>query len=108
MILTEQILNQGKSNNGGWNAKQMECLNSYPLVKGWKRRLIGKDFPEEVINNFISLKNDHIKFVQEEIYLESEVIGILKLYEKTRDVYFDQDSPIEKNIENWFEGYKNK
>lgn len=58
MIFTEEILEQGKSINGGWNTEQLTCLGE-TFLKGWRRRLLGRDYPEETIKNFIDLKNSH-------------------------------------------------
>ena len=63
MILTNEILEQGKSINGGWSGKQWRLLGitNHYKIKGWKNRIIGKHFSEETINKFIDLKDKHIK-----------------------------------------------
>lgn len=41
-ILTAAMLNDARSDNGGWNLFQTELIGiSWPLVKGWKFRAIG-------------------------------------------------------------------
>jgi predicted DNA-binding transcriptional regulator len=64
MILTEKVFELGRSDRNGFNNAQMLVfgLTKADLkVKGWKRTIIGKDFPEETINKFIELRNNHIK-----------------------------------------------
>ena len=62
MILTNEILEQGKSHRGGWSGKQWRLIGiTTNKCKGWKRRLIGKEFPDEVIKEFLSLKDSHLK-----------------------------------------------
>lgn len=106
MILTEAILNKGKSSNNGWNLQQLECFGCVPLRTGWRRRIIGQDFPEETINKFLQLRNVHLKVKQERLFLESEVIDILKVYEQTRESYICKNS--EPAIEDWFNDYTKK
>lgn len=59
MTITRDIINQGKSSNGGWSHAQV-ALFGETLTRGWIGRLIGKDVPEEKINMFIHLKNKHL------------------------------------------------
>lgn len=61
VTLTHETLQQGMSRNGGWSGKQLRLLGmgSNP-TKGWKRRLTGKQYPEEVIREFINLKDTHL------------------------------------------------
>lgn len=62
MILTKEILEQGKSVNGSWSAKQLKCFNVlYPFPKGWEYDIVGKDFPVLAIEKFLSLTNAHLK-----------------------------------------------
>jgi len=66
MILTNSILNQGKSKNGAWNKKQLLLLRveideSFNLRKGWKARILGNNYPESTIKRFIELKNTHLE-----------------------------------------------
>ena len=61
MILTNDIFNLGKSSNNGWNGKQMKLLGIFKLYSGWRKDLIGKDFNENTIQEFISLKDFHFK-----------------------------------------------
>lgn len=60
MILTNEIFEKGKSINNGWNMEQMSLLGIKTLTKGWKKVIIGKDFPEETIKRFLELKDNHL------------------------------------------------
>lgn len=61
MILTQELFNKGKSSNNGWNNEQLKCLGLTKTFKGWKNTIIGKDFPEEKLKEFIDLKDLHFK-----------------------------------------------
>jgi len=70
MVITEDILEQGLSSNGGWSNKQLKALGlpkqyfkrDGGLLKGWRRFLVGLDVPEEYIVRFLELKNAHLSF----------------------------------------------
>ena len=60
-------MNQGKSSNGGYSQKQLSALglidpdkNQWPK-KGWAIRLLGTNIPDEDIQQFLSLKDKHLK-----------------------------------------------
>ena len=64
MILTTDIIDQGRSKRGGWSALQFRALGLTKQdmrVKGWKDKVLGIDMPEESINRFLSLKDQHLK-----------------------------------------------
>ena len=61
MIITEQILLQGLSRNGGYSSRQVRLLGTHiKKNKGWKRILIGTSVPDENVKRFISLRNAHL------------------------------------------------
>ena len=60
MIITNQIIEQGRSSRGGWSHDQFRCLGEFEFKKGWKKELIGKDIPEEKIKCFLELKDKHL------------------------------------------------
>lgn len=60
MIITNSIINQGASINGGWSLKQIKLLGAKRFKKGWKYKVIGKDIPKSRINEFLELKNKHL------------------------------------------------
>lgn len=61
MILTKEILERGKSSNGGWNRKQLNVFGIPDFKEKWKRKIIGKDFSESVIKEFLSFHDAHLK-----------------------------------------------
>ena len=61
-IITEELIELGKSDRGGWSYKQFELLGlSYPPRSGWKTEITGKEISEETALLFVSLKNKHFK-----------------------------------------------
>ena len=59
--LTNEIIEAGKSLNGGWSRAQFLCLGvAWPPRRGWKRVLIGRKFHEVVIDTFLSLRDVHL------------------------------------------------
>jgi hypothetical protein len=58
---TNELLEKGKSRNGGWSRKQLKLIGiKYPLKKGWKRKVIGKLFDASTIEQFLALKDFHL------------------------------------------------
>jgi hypothetical protein len=60
MLITETILYNGMSRNGGWSLKQLKLLGVDDLVKGWKRRIIGTHVSQSNIERFLALKDAHL------------------------------------------------
>ena len=61
MILTKEILDAGKSSLGGYTNKQLALIGlKLQLPAGWKREVIGKEFTEEALKEFITLKDAHL------------------------------------------------
>lgn len=63
MILTHELIEQGKSRIGGWSRDQLELLGvEWPPVAGWKDRLAcsGRDVADEVVAEFLDLKDRHL------------------------------------------------
>lgn len=74
MIVTrdnlEELLNLGISNRGAWNRAQLEAIlpeneftgyGTWSVQKGWKLRLIGTELTQAQIDEFLRLKNTHIR-----------------------------------------------
>ena len=61
--LTKHHLLQAKSDNNGWSNAQWETLgvNVFDKKKGWIQRLLGNEFDKNQIDQFIALKNMHLK-----------------------------------------------
>lgn len=60
MIVTNEILEKGKSNNNGWSLAQLRLFRVYEMKNGWKSLIIGKDFPEDTVNEFYEIRNAHL------------------------------------------------
>lgn len=117
MILTDEILNKGKSSNNGWNLLQLECFGCVPLRKGWRERIIGKDFPESKINKFLELKDVHFKkalknneYIPRDVekkingfvvYNQQQLVNILYEYEKDRQMYLHNFPTQQEALEYW-------
>jgi len=62
MIITQQILNNGLSDNGAFNGAQLRELGIDTRYNtGWKKSLLGREYPDYVIERFLALKNVHLK-----------------------------------------------
>ena len=62
MILTNELFEKGMSSNGAWSGKQLALFGvTIKLNKGWKKTIIGQDWPKETIKEFINLKDKHLK-----------------------------------------------
>lgn len=58
MVMTDEMLNQGMSENGGWNLDQLFALGlGWRPQKGWRKRLIGTEIPEDKFALFLSLRS---------------------------------------------------
>jgi len=53
--LTEKIFQSGASEKGGWSVAQLACFGER-FEKGWRERIIGKEFSKERVNKFLSLR----------------------------------------------------
>lgn len=60
MIITDEIIEKGKSINGGWNKKQLEVIGVTSMTKGWKKRIIGKHISSERVAEYLRLKDSHL------------------------------------------------
>lgn len=61
MLMTKEILNAGKSSLGGYTNKQLGLIGlKLPVVDTWKKDVVGLDFPEEALKEFVALKDAHL------------------------------------------------
>jgi len=67
VILTEHIIERAKSSTGGWSRAQLMLLGVkseadgvFKIEKDWKRKVLGKAYPAEIIQKFIQLKDQHL------------------------------------------------
>ena len=62
MRITESLLEQGKSDRGGWNAKQLAWIGvDWPVHHGWQRKALGKEITENDARMFLSLRGETIR-----------------------------------------------
>ena len=61
-IITNKLIESGKSINGGWSREQLKLLGiSWPPPIGWKESVISKSILKIDADKYISLKDKHIK-----------------------------------------------
>jgi hypothetical protein len=60
MIMTDKLLLDGMSSNGGWSDKQITLLGVWK-TKGWRSRLLGSEVSEDRYQKFLNLKSEHLK-----------------------------------------------
>lgn len=59
--ITREILELAKSDLGGYSDKQFALVGIYrPIPKGWRKKVVGQEFPDESVTEFITLKNAHL------------------------------------------------
>ena len=57
VVITEALIESGKSSRGGWTREQLHLLGSaWPPKKGWKALFIGGTVPDHVAERFVALK----------------------------------------------------
>ena len=57
VIVTNEMIEAGKSEIGGWNRRQVEAIGiKWPLTQGWKFRIIGTTVERSKVAEFLSLK----------------------------------------------------
>lgn len=57
MRITEQLLEAGKSDRGGWTAEQLRYLGlEWPVKHGWQNRVIGRVIASADAERFIALR----------------------------------------------------
>jgi hypothetical protein len=62
MKITEELILNGMSENGGWSKRQLETLGvEWPPITGWKDRVIGNEIESDKAGLFLSLKSTHCK-----------------------------------------------
>ncbi len=60
MVVTEELLERGKSIRGGWSREQFHVLGiDFPPSKGWKKSILGEYISEIDANFFVELKDAH-------------------------------------------------
>jgi len=68
IILTDHIIEKAKSSSGGWSRQQLkligvstgEEIGIFKPAKNWQQTVIGKEYPNDVIQKFVQLKDQHL------------------------------------------------
>ena len=60
IVITSETLEKGLSKNGGYSLKQLNLFGVKKFSKGWKKDLIGRSFPRDLVHQFIDLKDRHL------------------------------------------------
>jgi len=61
MILTKEHLLAARSDLNGYSDKQFALIGiARPIPKGWRKKVVGKEYPDEVVAEFVALKNAHL------------------------------------------------
>lgn len=57
VMVTETLIEEGKSDAGGWNEAQFEILGvCWPPSPGWKTRVVGSQLTEDEAIEFVNLR----------------------------------------------------
>ena len=57
MIITKEFINQGKNRCAGITSVQIKLLGaSYPVMKGWEKKILGKEISTEDAEMYLSFK----------------------------------------------------
>lgn len=63
MQITEELLAEGRSGPGGWSKAQVTILGvEWPLRKGWKARIMGREISEADAARFLRLRIERSSF----------------------------------------------
>lgn len=65
ITITEEILNQGRSSKGMWSKKQLLLFGIKSFNVSLKATVLGKEFPTEIVEQFINLKDKHLPSKEE-------------------------------------------
>ncbi len=56
MIVTNEFIDRGRNGPGGWKREQLAIIGiSWPPLKGWKKRAIGREITERDAGRFLQL-----------------------------------------------------
>ncbi len=60
--LSHELIESGQSDHGGWSQEQLALLGvEWPPLKGWKKRIVGREVQAGNVLKFLKLKNAHLK-----------------------------------------------
>lgn len=62
MIVDYDFLMKHRASGQGWTKAQVKAFGlNYPLYKGWMFEIVGKDWPDEVVQKFLDGKTTFTK-----------------------------------------------
>ena len=65
VVITDELLESGRSKNGGWSKSQIRALGVRFPASGawphkWRRGLLGQRVPKTSVEQFLALRNEHL------------------------------------------------
>lgn len=120
MILTNELLEAGKSDNGGWNTTQLRILGFNGFEYKWRRRATGMAITQEQYDQFLAVRNAHlvhgdtkpVSFCENDAWaLEKRQELLIKKNAAETHVdrllkeslfTYEREQPIEVNGKKWF------
>jgi hypothetical protein len=62
VTITKEFIEAGMCESGGWSREQLRLIGvSWPLVRGWKDRAVGREISHSDAEIFLALKCAHRK-----------------------------------------------
>lgn len=101
VYLNERMLNRGKSVRNGWNKKQIELFGVNMSVRGWKKKILNKWYPQEVYDDFLKLKNYHFKKKDIDISKLKSYKTIIKNPKQTKNKFKKTSKKRQYNDDRW-------
>jgi hypothetical protein len=101
ITLTSRIMRLGKSCKNGLSMKQLRILGVTKEKKGWKKQILGKEFPQHVIKQFLDFKNEHIDWEKEKFNKSKKKKSkkkTLQLHEKAYNRLCNFEKNSEKTV----------
>ncbi|WP_337261417.1 MULTISPECIES: GIY-YIG nuclease family protein [unclassified Serratia (in: enterobacteria)] len=113
MIITMELLMAGATQRGSHKRRQIELLGEeWPPTRGWKKRIIGKEIPDEAAEEFIRLGGGNLitetddKYITEYWFNAPEPVDIYiyVLALSNKCFYVGLTANIKKRMEEHFTG----
>lgn len=61
MLITNTLIEAGKSDSGAWSRKQLGLIGvPWPPLRGWRSRIVGEEITQEDADKFIAIRNCHL------------------------------------------------
>jgi 5-methylcytosine-specific restriction endonuclease McrA len=97
MIITEEFLEANRTERGSWNNSQLALLEvGWPPIKGWKKYVIGQDFPEHILSLFVAYGKERPRGEVKKSMREKGKQDYLKIHCKTGKKKRAKESYIRK------------